>query len=575
MIAYDHQAALQGGDGWHAWREDGTAALTETALNIGTMFLPGGAIAAGGKGAGTAGRAGVVAARFASNTADFLLPGGSWLFRSGSNAVQHSIRIAKDFAATVPTHKTPTNTVITITHEPPAPSRTPVTDHHFRTPQPHHQTGSTPEQPHATRPEHARPGHEGTRHEHIAESAKTPARTTPAHPAAAGHAAAESAAGHAPLPAPPHTSHPASTPALPRSEHAPDQQLGAQQHETAHPGGHQTGTRQTGARSADDAAGHRAPAGTTHPGTRDAQQPDPQQPAVRQLGEQLPPGARSPHAQGSGSEVPARPLRVETRSGGQQPAPADAPAARPAHPDTTGTDARAVRPDAAGTVAPDEHTSRRPTRGDEVPGEQQLSTRTQADGAVETPMHAAATTATAHTGHSSPSPHRNAAVPRVERTHASGPARPVNEPGRGAHTSDSAARSQQPETDAPPASPRTRARSGSYHRHALAHRERCPAPRRGQCGAARPRHPREHGSARARCPAAGARVSWRCSRAGAACRAAFGLAVGAVFPAWAAAGSRSARSAGPYLVGGGSRFPWGAGVHATRCGPGPRRCAAQ
>lgn len=41
FVGYDHMAAKEGGDGWHKWKEDGVAALTESVLNIGTCFIPG------------------------------------------------------------------------------------------------------------------------------------------------------------------------------------------------------------------------------------------------------------------------------------------------------------------------------------------------------------------------------------------------------------------------------------------------------------------------------------------------------------------------------------------------------
>ena len=84
MVGYDHQAATNGGDGWHKWKDDGWAAGTESVLNVGTFFIPGagtaGAVVKGGSGAARASRI----ARIADGVADFALPGGSWAVRGGT-----------------------------------------------------------------------------------------------------------------------------------------------------------------------------------------------------------------------------------------------------------------------------------------------------------------------------------------------------------------------------------------------------------------------------------------------------------------------------------------------------------
>ncbi|WP_181062815.1 hypothetical protein [Pseudoclavibacter sp. RFBG4] len=74
LIGWDHQAALAGENGFHAWEEDAVATGTETLANIGTFFIPGANIA---KGVSTAGRVGSIVTRAGAFAADFAIPGGS------------------------------------------------------------------------------------------------------------------------------------------------------------------------------------------------------------------------------------------------------------------------------------------------------------------------------------------------------------------------------------------------------------------------------------------------------------------------------------------------------------------
>ena len=76
LVGYDVDAK----DGWHAWHQDAWSAGTQAVLNIGTFFIPvGGEAAAGLKGASVAARL----VRIGELSADFVLPGGSWVIRGG------------------------------------------------------------------------------------------------------------------------------------------------------------------------------------------------------------------------------------------------------------------------------------------------------------------------------------------------------------------------------------------------------------------------------------------------------------------------------------------------------------
>lgn len=83
LVGYDYMAMREGGDGWHAWKEDGVAAFTESALNVGTFFIPGaGQVGAGTKLAAAGSRASRVL-NVTGHVADFVLPGGSWALKGG------------------------------------------------------------------------------------------------------------------------------------------------------------------------------------------------------------------------------------------------------------------------------------------------------------------------------------------------------------------------------------------------------------------------------------------------------------------------------------------------------------
>lgn len=91
MVGYDYAAHKNGKDGWHKWKEDGVAAFTESALNVGTFFIPGpgtgGAVA---KTAALGAKTGGIAAKgvgFATKCADFAIPGGGWLVKGGTKLV--------------------------------------------------------------------------------------------------------------------------------------------------------------------------------------------------------------------------------------------------------------------------------------------------------------------------------------------------------------------------------------------------------------------------------------------------------------------------------------------------------
>ncbi|WP_066587947.1 TNT domain-containing protein [Cellulomonas timonensis] len=71
-------------DGWHRWKEDGIAAGTSVALNVGTFFIP----VAGQVGAGLkAGSIGARVARVAGAGAELAVQGGSWAVRGGVKVV--------------------------------------------------------------------------------------------------------------------------------------------------------------------------------------------------------------------------------------------------------------------------------------------------------------------------------------------------------------------------------------------------------------------------------------------------------------------------------------------------------
>ena len=94
MIGFDYAAHKAGKDGWHKWAEDPVAAATESALNIGSNFIPGaGAGGAALKTAAAAGKAGgmaVKAVNLSTKIADFAVPAGGWLAKGAVKVVEFS-----------------------------------------------------------------------------------------------------------------------------------------------------------------------------------------------------------------------------------------------------------------------------------------------------------------------------------------------------------------------------------------------------------------------------------------------------------------------------------------------------
>ena len=88
LTGFDYRAHQEGKDGWHKYKKDGVAAFTESALNIGSFFIPGAGAA------GSAAKAGIAGTRVGSmviktvnavgHVADFALPGGGWLVKGGA-----------------------------------------------------------------------------------------------------------------------------------------------------------------------------------------------------------------------------------------------------------------------------------------------------------------------------------------------------------------------------------------------------------------------------------------------------------------------------------------------------------
>ncbi|WP_143556857.1 hypothetical protein [Serinibacter salmoneus] len=96
MIGWDHQEYLAGGDGWHAWQEDGVAAATQVLVEAGTFLIPGVGAAKGGAMAGRAGaltvRAGGAAVRGTAAVAEAALRGGSHL----ASGARQGLRVVGD-----------------------------------------------------------------------------------------------------------------------------------------------------------------------------------------------------------------------------------------------------------------------------------------------------------------------------------------------------------------------------------------------------------------------------------------------------------------------------------------------
>ncbi len=92
LIGWDHQAYLAGENGWHKWEEDGIAAFTESAGNIGTFFIPVAGWAGGAaKTATTAARVSGFVVRNAARGAEFIVPGGSHLVVNSARVVSFGV----------------------------------------------------------------------------------------------------------------------------------------------------------------------------------------------------------------------------------------------------------------------------------------------------------------------------------------------------------------------------------------------------------------------------------------------------------------------------------------------------
>lgn len=91
MIGWDQQAFLAGENGWHKWEEDWVSALTESGLNIGTLFIPGAGVAGG------LAKTGLRATRVGSfvvkvgHGLQMAIPGGSHLLAGAVRVVDFSV----------------------------------------------------------------------------------------------------------------------------------------------------------------------------------------------------------------------------------------------------------------------------------------------------------------------------------------------------------------------------------------------------------------------------------------------------------------------------------------------------
>lgn len=101
MVGWDEGAAAAGGDGWHAWKDDPVAAATETALNIGTFFIPVGGGAAGGAklvtGAAKASRSGRGGKhlRPGAGRPGVEIPGGKTISAESTEAFGHGSKVSQ------------------------------------------------------------------------------------------------------------------------------------------------------------------------------------------------------------------------------------------------------------------------------------------------------------------------------------------------------------------------------------------------------------------------------------------------------------------------------------------------
>ena len=87
MVGFDLEAHDRGEDGFHKWKKDGIATLTESVLNIASTRIPGAGAAKTVLGSTKAGAAAVKALNMTTRLADYAVPGGGWLVRGGVKLV--------------------------------------------------------------------------------------------------------------------------------------------------------------------------------------------------------------------------------------------------------------------------------------------------------------------------------------------------------------------------------------------------------------------------------------------------------------------------------------------------------
>ena len=96
LIGWDQQAHLAGENGWHKYEKDGVAALTESAANIGTFFIPFAGVAGGSaKAVLTSTRAGAFVAKTASHVAEFAIPASSYLVKGAVKVIDLGADLTK------------------------------------------------------------------------------------------------------------------------------------------------------------------------------------------------------------------------------------------------------------------------------------------------------------------------------------------------------------------------------------------------------------------------------------------------------------------------------------------------
>ena len=83
MAGFDLEAHDRGEDGFHKWRKDGIATLTESVLNLASTRIPGAGAAKTVLGSTKAGAVAVKALNMTTRLADYAVPGGGWLVRGG------------------------------------------------------------------------------------------------------------------------------------------------------------------------------------------------------------------------------------------------------------------------------------------------------------------------------------------------------------------------------------------------------------------------------------------------------------------------------------------------------------